>query len=150
MNRKLATISLIVFIGLTSFFIYQQPAFQKLFFKPCAKPIEYSLGNFDPNFGITQEQFLADIDQAAQVWDQSIDKRLFLYSINGKMRINLVYDTRQQATEQLKSIGVKIENTESSYNSLKSRYESLIADYQRQKNALDASVAQYNNQKQTY
>jgi hypothetical protein len=124
--------------------------FQPFASKPCVKPITYSLGTFDSKFGLTQTQFLADVNQAAAIWNRSIDKKLFEYSANAELKINLVYDYRQQATDKLRSLGLTIDDSESSYKALKARYDSSALDYDARKQSLAAATGIYEKQRQAY
>ena len=63
---------------------------------PCDKPIEYSLGDFDKRFGLSQADFLKATDQAAQVWQEPVNKKLFNYAKRMKWSImverkNVIY-----------------------------------------------------------
>ncbi len=118
--------------------------------RPCAKPIQYSLGTFDAQFGISQDQFLADVNKAVAIWDAPLNKQLFQYAPGGKLKINLIYDYRQQATDKLKSLGLTIDDSESSYNALRARYDSMKLDYSTGKQNLDVAVADYQKQRQAY
>lgn len=141
-------VGILIVAGGAYFFIYAKN--QNFFQKPCTQPITYSLGSFDPKFGISQDKFLADINQAVNIWDAPINKTLFQYSATGKLKINLVYDARQAATDKLKSLGFSIDDTEASYNALKARYDSLSADYNAKKQSLAVAVAAYEKQRQAY
>ncbi|MBX4186672.1 MAG: hypothetical protein KW802_00200 [Candidatus Doudnabacteria bacterium] len=121
-----------------------------LFNKPCKQPIAYSLGTFDNQFGINQQQFLQDLDTAVKIWEQPTGLDLFQYDPNGKLKINLVYDYRQEATDKLESLGYNIDDTQASYESLKSRYNSMADDYQTLKAQLDAEAARYNQLREDY
>jgi hypothetical protein len=138
----------LILVGAAALFYPQIKA--KFFVKPCTQPITYSLGSFDSKFKISQKDFLADIEAASQIWEKAIGRDLFEYQSGGKLAINLVYDSRQQATDRLSSLGIKIETTQSSYNDLKSRYDSENSDYDKKKAALDALIAQYNTQRLAY
>lgn len=118
--------------------------------KPCAQPITYSIGTFDPKFGISQADFLKDLDQAVQIWDQPAGKTLFQYSPTGKLKINLIYDSRQEATDKLRALGLTIDDSQSTYNTLKARYNTLTADYKLRKQQLDADIAAYDKQRASY
>jgi vacuolar-type H+-ATPase subunit I/STV1 len=121
-----------------------------LFRKPCSSPISYSLGTFDPKFNITQSEFLAAVDQAINVWEKPTGKDLFKYDPNGKLKINLIYDYRQEATDKLQNLGFQIDNTQASYDQLKSRYNQMHADYETLKRELESNIASYNTRKAAY
>ncbi|MBX4191459.1 MAG: matrixin family metalloprotease [Candidatus Doudnabacteria bacterium] len=121
-----------------------------LFSKPCSQAIAYSIGTFDPQFGLTQEEFLAELNSAVNVWEQPTGLDLFKYDPNGKLKINLVYDYRQQATDELEQLGVEIEDTQDSYESWQARYNSSVKDYNKLKQSLDTEIADYNRDKEAY
>lgn len=104
---------------------------------PCTIPITYSLGDFDENFNIDKTKFLSSINQAEKVWENEADKELFRYvETGGMLKIHLIYDQRQVTTDALKKIGVTIDNTQASYDELKTRYTALNSVYEEQKKRL--------------
>lgn len=135
-------IFLTICVGLL--YIFQKPFWQmylvaeKQFF-PCSQPITYSLGSFDTRFGISKTDFLKTVNQAAQIWDKPVDKNLFAYSETGSLKINLVFDTRQDSTIKMQKLGLTIGDDEESYNKLKQKYQALLDSYNKQKTSLDVS-----------
>lgn len=123
-------------------------AYQRYF--PCRSPIQYSIGNFDTQFGLTQEQFLNSLREAEAIWEKSIGKDLFKYSTNGNLKINLIYDERQESTLQLKQMGIEVEKSRASYDSLKSKYDSLLALYNQTKKTFETKVANFEQRKAKY
>lgn len=119
-------------------------------FLPCQQPITYSLGTFDTRFGISKQDFLNDISQAVQIWDNPINKKLFEYSDSGNLKINLIYDYRQEATLKLRQLGITVENSKSSYNAIKAQYDTMLANYNNQKTALDAKIADFQTRQDAY
>lgn len=117
---------------------------------PCVKPIAYSLGAFDGRFGLSQTEFLKDIAKARTVWDQAAGKKLFAYSPEGGLKINLIYDYRQEDENILKSLGLNIESTKENYNSLKAEYDSLFNTYNKDKASLTQAESAYNALKSSY
>lgn len=117
---------------------------------PCRRPIAYSLGRFDAQFGFSRADFLKDIQQAAKIWEEPIQKQLFVYQPDGPFKINLIYDFRQAATVKLNSLGYVIKNDQSTYNILKTKYESLKVSYDGQKAGLDSSLADFQKRRQAY
>ena len=116
----------------------------------CAQPLQYSIGTIDDRFNESAADFQAAVAEAEQIWEGSTHRNLFEYSAQADLKINLVYDYRQETTDKLESLGYKIENTQSSYNNLKSRYDSLLSDYTSRKAALDQEISQFDAQKQAY
>jgi predicted Zn-dependent protease len=126
------------------------PAVELKISLPCEKSIYYSLGSFDNRFGISQSEFLEIVKQAASIWGNLIDKELFAYSPDGPLKINLVYDYRQESTEKLKELGIIISDDKNTYDRLKAQYDSFISLYNRQTKQLNSLIDSYNEQKAAY
>ncbi len=117
---------------------------------PCQSPITYKIGSFDGKFGISETKFKQAISEAAQIWDKAEGKQLFQYQDNGAMSISLVYDSRQEASDQLKKLNLNVDNTESSYNQLKISYDKYKAEYEAQNREYSIQVREFNAKKQAY
>ena len=118
--------------------------------QPCQAPITYSIDNFDNKFGLTREEFLLEIQKAEKIWEQASGRDLFRYADAGDLAINLVYDTRQKATDDLKKIGLLIKNDQNTFEALKKHYDSLLASYDERKLKLDLFVAAYEAARSDY
>jgi len=119
-------------------------------FLPCSQPITYTIGSFDSQFGISKSAFLSAVAEAEVIWEKPIGKDLFAYAPNGNLKINLVYDFRQEATQKLKALGITVGNDKTSYNALKSKYDAMQTDYLQQKSAYDARVAALQSRENAY
>ena len=130
---------------------------------PCSQPITYSIGSFDERFDISKEKFLQIVNIAEEVWENSIDKDLFTYvpddgsdlkinphTINSSVRVNLIYDLRQEASQKLKDIGITVNDTRASYDDLKSKYTSMQTDYLKLKKDFESKVALFQNRQDVY
>ena len=92
---------------------------------PCSQPIVYSIGTFDKRFGISEATFLKDIQQSESVWEKPAGKELFIYKPDGALKINLIFDDRQLATQKLQKMGITIHDDTASYDKLKGQYNTL-------------------------
>jgi len=117
---------------------------------PCAQPIAYSIGTFDTKFNISQKDFLSALAEAEQVWEKPINKELFSYSENGNLKINLIYDYRQEATSKLGKMGIALEDTQASYDSLKVKLDSLEDSYEKKKAEFELRVKEFETRKSIY
>lgn len=117
---------------------------------PCTEPITYAIGSFDSRFGISKSAFLDAVAKAEKIWEGSVSKNLFAYVENGNLKINLIYDFRQEATEKLRTLGISVGDNEASYNELKSKYDAMQADYIQQKSEYDARVAAFKSRERAY
>ncbi|MEK9177506.1 MAG: hypothetical protein AAB777_00115 [Patescibacteria group bacterium] len=81
---------------------------------PCSKPIQYSIGTIDSKFGISDGQALDFIRQATSVWNIATGKTLLEKDNSAdnpnknRLIVNLIYDYRQQATEEMSKLGIVI------------------------------------------
>ena len=125
---------------------------------PCRQPITYSIGAFDTRFGISEEQFLKVITKAETLWEKASEKELFAYDPNGKLKINLVFDYRQEATLKMRKLGLSVDDSQSSYDALTARYrirkqqveglktsyETLVVGVEQRQSAYNEEVARWN------
>lgn len=119
-------------------------------YAPCEQPIVYSLNLFNDNFGLTRQDFLSAIGEAEAIWEEPIGKNLFTYADGGKLKINLIYDYRQQATDKLDSLGIVVKDNKTSYNELKGKYEALKIEYEQVKAGYDIRLAAFTQRKNIY
>ena len=110
---------------------------------PCTTPITYSIGTLDPRFKISRDELQSIINKAVAIWEKPINKDLFMFEENGDVVINLIYDNRQESTNRLTSLGLQIENTKESFNTLQQKYESARGLYESAIKEFDSAVAQY-------
>jgi Matrixin len=111
-----------------------------MYFRPCSVSLPYTLGTFDPKFGVSKQELLADAALAASKWETAAGRDLFTYDAagtDGDIRINLTYDYRQSATDKLDTLGTSIDDAKAQYDQLKSKYITLVNTYDRQKAAHD-------------
>lgn len=107
----------------------------KVFFvRPCARPITYNLGAFDEKFDISRTYFLSALSDAEAIWEKPLGKDLFSYdSEDGRLKVNLIYDYRQQATSKLADLGIIVKDNKTSYDSLENKYLALKDQYEEAK-----------------
>ena len=137
---------------------------------PCAQPISYSIGTFDTKFGISKDQFLSALNKAEQIWEKPIDKDLFTYTDDGpdfasrkiedprfwsnqnrdNLKINLIYDYRQEATIKLQKLGLVINDDKATYESLKSKYKAMQSAYNQKLILFKSQLAIFETHKNTY
>ncbi|MFA6257967.1 MAG: matrixin family metalloprotease [Candidatus Paceibacterota bacterium] len=115
---------------------------------PCDEPIPYNLGTFDTQFNISKSYFLSALAEAEAIWEKPLGKQLFIYEVENLasdvLKINLIYDYRQQATSKLESLGIAVKNDQASYEMLKAKFTALKIQYDQEKKAYDAQVNTFN------
>ncbi|MDO8493473.1 MAG: matrixin family metalloprotease [bacterium] len=119
-------------------------------FLPCRWPIAYTINSFDSEFGLTRKDLLDAIVEAENIWEKPISKELFVYEPNGGLKVNLIFDTRQEATLKLQKLGIAINDSRASYDSLKAKYETAQADYNKDKSVFESRTALFESHQAAY
>lgn len=146
MSIKKATILLLCsFFFLFFIFFKEEVVFniQKTFFNPCSSPIIYTIGVVDSGFGLTEDDFLLIVNEAASEWNSATGKKLFQYGNNG-MKINLIYDYRQDTTLEIEDIDSKYQEYREIYSLLLEKYNNKVSLYNSKKNELELIILEYN------
>lgn len=102
---------------------------------PCARPIAYSIGRVDPQFHVSRDTFLKDVQDAEKVWEHESGKQLFTYDSNAQFTVNLVYDQRQQVVDQTNQFTHQLDTLSAQQQSAKNKYDQAYASYTSAKNA---------------
>ena len=118
--------------------------------KPCDRPLEYSIGNLDPRFEISKDDFIKTIGQAERVWEDPSGKDLFQYNPDSLFKINLIYDERQKQTAESRDMEEKLSQLESSHDSIMKEYASLSTAYKKRIDAYNVSVSKYKDDLEKY
>jgi phage-related tail protein len=112
---------------------------------PCDKPIKYSIGQLDSQFGISREEMISDMETASDLWNNAYGIELLKYSDDGAMKVNLIYDYRQETTDKIGGIASSISETNASYESIKKQYDSAVSQYNALKDQLSSMTSSYSN-----
>jgi len=150
MKKFLNAIFILIIISALGFFWYQYDL------TLCDKVLKYSIGRFDNNFGISEEQFKKYVASAELPWENILTKEksqgmnLFKYDPEAKFTVNLIYDKRQRETLEKQKTESGLEAAENFFKSLdakfnlaKSGYDSNVSNYDSAKAAFDLRAANY-------
>lgn len=111
----------------------------------CDQPIRYRVDTVDPKFNLSRDEFMADINQATEIWNGAIDKNLFVYDPKGDLSINLVYDKRQFLTSQINQLENKVQSKKESLNPQVSEYKRLSLDFKQKLSDLNSQIEYWNS-----
>ncbi len=146
----------LIFLVLVLAYVYQDKIEQAISivqnkYLPCDAPIAYSVGTYDERFNLPKSEFIKYLEIAEKKWeDAGGGKDLFVYKEEGGMKVNLVYDTRQEATVKLKDMNVDLDKGKDSYDELQAKYNNTLAEYKKDKNAFEARVATFDLRNKEY
>jgi len=118
--------------------------------RPCQEPLTYRIGTIDERFGLSRQEFAEAVGKAASIWGKPFSRDLFREDPKGIIEVNLIYDYRQEASDKLKNLNYKIENTKSSYDDLKFHFENLKSEYEQKNAALASDFNTYNARVSAY
>ncbi len=120
---------------------------------PCENVIKYSVGRFDKNFALDQNEFISAMKTAETVWEQSLGRDLFQYEPEARFTVNLIYDERQRETllrkrteSGLDKAEEVFQNIENAFNILKKQYEIEEAAFNKAKDFYENERALYEKQ----
>ena len=106
-------------------------------------PKGYTLGAFDDRFGISKERFLQIVHEAKKVWEGAAGRDLFQYNPAARMRVNLIFDWRQEQLLKAKEQRAILDENGSSFDMMKSDYERKSAAAERERSAYEESAQMY-------
>ena len=66
----------------------------------CTAPVHIKIGTLDPRFGISSDDALTAMEDAALAWNTAAHRTVVVLDTANGVPVNLVYDDRQQATQQ--------------------------------------------------
>jgi hypothetical protein len=142
--KKVLFLAIVIYL-LAAGYLYVQSANN-----PCEHVLSYSIGSFDPRFGITQDQFRAYIESAEAIWEKPLDRELFQYDPRASFKINLIFDDRQQKTLDERDLKQNIDTKEQSYDQVVGQYNSLAYQHQQDLDDYNAQKAEYDSRLQKY
>ncbi len=121
---------------------------------PCLDPIPYAIGEFSTQFKVSEEYFLDALKDAEDIWEVTYGKDLFAHSPEYKkkdlLKVNLVYDYRQEATNKLNNLSGVVESNQATYDNMEAKYKILKANYNRDETTLNTRVEKFNKDSQEY
>ena len=158
MRRLIDVVVLVVLVGGAGYLAYTHQTQVKGIVRvvqgkvaPCASPLTYSIGTVDSRFGIPESTLVADLKEAEAMWETASGKNLFQYEESGgDVTVNLVYDSRQAATDKLKVAGIEVDKSQASYDTLKVRYDALSAQVAREQSGYNGKIAAYQRDEAAY
>lgn len=116
----------------------------------CNSPLPYTIGSFDTRFGISQAEFTTALSEAETIWEKATNRDLFVYKAGAGLKVSLVYDSRQEATNRLKKLGYAIDASRANYDKLKSLYTKTDSEYQNKLLTYTAHVKNFEAKKSNY
>ena len=110
----------------------------------CHLPIGYSIGAVDSRFKINQDELLKTTQDAAERWNFQTGYSLLEYSPTASLKINLIYDQRQENLNQVNAQIQTLSEKNVEIENYQKEYENLLSKYQNDLNSYNEEIAYWN------
>ncbi|MFZ0332289.1 MAG: matrixin, partial [Acinetobacter bohemicus] len=115
--------------------------------------LRYRIAEVDPRFGLSKQQIIQLSQQATDIWKLGTGKDYFIYDPNAKLTIHLIYDERQDESNQRRQQLGNIEQNQQIWSNKNQKLKQLKDEIDHanilldtKKIQLDAQLQQYNQQ----
>jgi len=154
MNR-IIVIVIVVFILWSGYQTRQHPqlkfnALLDRVIHPFDHRLRYRIADVDPRFKLSIEQVQEISQQATQIWKDGTGQDYFVYDPNAQLAIRLIYDERQQESEQRREHITQLEANQQVWKDKKQQLDHIEKEVIRSKQFLDLKQQQLNQQIQQY
>lgn len=109
----------------------------------CPTPIYYRLGEVDERFGITEPEAREILAEAEAVWEEALERDLFVYTEDTDFTVNFMYDERQKEASTEEEWRIALDAKEGKTKSTFAAVESQQVAYEQQRKEYEASHASY-------
>lgn len=116
-----------------------------LTYSVCDRVIRYRIDTVDPKFNLSEEDFKGSINEAAQIWNDSYIKPLFVYDPKGVLSINLIYDERQSLTTRIDALEDKVKVDKQTISPELNEYQRLAAEFKIKAASLNKDIDYWND-----
>ncbi len=116
----------------------------------CTQTLYYDIGEIDPRFGITEEEFVKLVQETETVWEKPFGTEFFQYNPDAKFKINLIFDDRQQKTIDERNSRSNISSKEQAYLANVAEYEGALAVHNETNDKYEAAVDAYEQRLNKY
>lgn len=139
---------IIVGLALLVFVSYHQiPTVRHLLsYSPCNTPLTYRIGSIDSRFQLTTDEVKQDAKEAADSWNSSMGKPIFMYHPEGKVTINLIYDQRQQLSSQVNQLQEQLATNKTALDPQIQSYNQRSQAFDQKASALNQQIQYWNSQ----
>jgi hypothetical protein len=112
---------------------------------PCQKTIYYDFGDFNSKFGITKDTLISTTKKAEGVWEGPFKHNFFQYKPGSAFKINLIYDSRQETSNERKLLNDSINSQKAIVKSLQDQYDQGLKDYTQELRDYNQKVSYWNS-----
>lgn len=153
--RQSLLFALLGFLGLILYQNIQQPQLRlnpllDRLTHPFDQRIRYRIGEVDPRFGLSHADVLELSQEATQIWTQGTGQEYFVYDPNAKLTIHLIYDQRQDESNQRQQQLTAIQQRQQHWNNQNQNIQALKQEIEDKNQQLDAKKMLFEQQLEQY
>lgn len=147
-------------LGLVTLVNYSKPTLREgnidysIYARPnCEEPIQYTLGDIDPRFDISNDEIIQLLKEAEGVWEQGVGENLFAYTPTkgkGVVNIDFIFDERQERVLAEKQSSKELQDRWKHYDDLVDAYNNQLAQHNNRVDQYNQDLAQYEIRLQAY
>lgn len=112
---------------------------------PLDTRLRYRIAEVDPRFGLSHADVLQLSQEATQIWSQGTGQDYFVYDPNAKLAIHLIYDQRQDESNQRQQQLTVIQQRQQYWNNQNQNIQALKQEIEVKNQQLDAKKCNLNN-----
>jgi flagellar motility protein MotE (MotC chaperone) len=116
-----------------------------IIYNQCNLPIKYSIGNIDSRFNISKEEAIAYSKESAEKWNTALKTTVLEYDENAELKIDFIYDERQENLDKLKSEMSDLDISDSSISETRETINNKIAQYETDMDSYNDKVSYWNS-----
>jgi myosin heavy subunit len=115
----------------------------RIAYSKCRTPIKYDIGTIDGRFKVSPATVRSALSDAESLWEDATGKNLFTYVKGASLKVNFVYDTRQQETEKQHTLTTVLDKKAAASATIKDNYDALVQSYTTLKTQYEQKVGSY-------
>jgi len=117
---------------------------------PLDTRLRYRIAEVDPRFGLSHADLLQLSQEATHIWKQGTGQDYFVYDPNAKLAIHLIYDQRQDESNQRQQQLTAIEQRQQHWNNQNQNIQALKQEIEDKNQQLDAKKMLFEQQLEQY
>jgi hypothetical protein len=114
-------------------------------FSFCDRPNKYRIERIDPQFEISKDDLITEAKTAGKLWGDVVQKNLFEYDETGSLKINLVYDDRQEILRAINELNEEVAEEKEEIVDTSVKYELQQVQLESELEALNKTIDYWNS-----
>ena len=111
------------------------------------KVVQYRIGAIDPRFKISEQELTFLSYEATQIWEKALNRSLFAYHPEATLKINLIYDERQERSEHIDQLNQVMDEKDAELNKMQQRLDEQLKTLEHRKQILEQEYQQLKSER---